>query len=200
MTSLQSKPLEPSPPVGTIYASTSDFWRMVRLSAVGTHRSLSRWWPAQVFFACVFVLIGTHAGVEAALAPSLVPLVAVPLAWAGLLTVMISVLLLVLTYIRLASDRMVILSADRTAVLDVIIKQDHVTIANHTKLNGTSSAAGLRASVGLWLPEATALPLRFWAQREPVAKLYIRQFPSLQRTGRKKLTGSVELEAHLPSA
>lgn len=130
----------------------------------------------------------------------MVPLVAVPLTWVGLLAVMISVVLLVLTAFRLASDRMVILSADRTAVLDVIIKQDHVTIANHTKLNGTSSAAALRASVGLWLPGATELPLRFWAKREPVAMLYVRQFPTLQRTGRKNLTGGVELETHTPSA
>lgn len=178
-------------PVNATYATWADFWRLIQLSGAGVYRALVRAWPAQAMFALMWTAIGALAGLECAFSASLEPLIFVPTSWATLLAGITFLVLVVNVSWRLRSGRLIILSADKTAVLDVIVRREYFTIANHTKLSGTTSVAELRQSIDPWRFSLTSLPLRFWAQNERVARLYLAQFPSLERTGKRRL---VELE------
>lgn len=182
-------------PHGSRYAVRSDFWLLVKLSISGATRAYTRSIAGQMVLAVLWIAIGECAAVVSFQSAWVWGLLLVPLAFVCALGIILFVTVLILVARRLmAPDTVIILSKDNSAVLDVIKRRDHVTIANHTKLSGTSSAAALRTATGEWLPTFTHLPLRFRAQNEYVAKLYLRQFPQLNQTSRRSCLRGVELE------
>jgi hypothetical protein len=113
-------------------------------------------------------------------------LVALLVGTIGLLLVASVVVLIVHNAWRvLDPGRLVFLSPDRRACLDIIYRADgRVTPANHCRAIGARSAPALRAAVGSWLRQTAPRDLDIRAQNLQVAAHYRGQFPELQIIGR----------------
>ena len=81
--------------------------------------------------------------------------------------------------------RLVLLSTDRRACLDVIFHRGgRVTPANHCRAFGARSAPALRRAVASWLSVIDEGGLDIRAQNMRVAEHYMAQFPQLRIVGR----------------
>lgn len=81
--------------------------------------------------------------------------------------------------------RIVLLATDNGACLDVIFHRDgRITLANHCRAFGASSAPSLRQAVASWLRDIDGARLDLRAQNMRVAAHYMAQFPQLRIVGR----------------
>lgn len=116
-------------------------------------------------------------------------------AFVALILVIAALLLIAHTAWRLIDPRkIVMLSTDRTACVDVKFNRRTVTLSNHGRLIHTQSAHPLRENVGAWLVSLAVRGVVIKAQNRKVARLYQQQFPQL-RTVDTDLFGRVELSA-----
>ncbi len=82
-------------------------------------------------------------------------------------------------------NRLVLLAPDRASSLDVIFKsKNRISLANHGRMFGATSAGLLRAAVASWLVHLDGYRVDIRAQNTRVAEHYIAQFPQLEVIGR----------------
>lgn len=82
-------------------------------------------------------------------------------------------------------NRLVLLAPDRGSSLDVIFKsKNRISLANHGRMFGATSAGRLRAAVAAWLVHLDSYRVDIRAQNTKVAEHYIAQFPQLEVLGR----------------
>lgn len=180
-------------PPGTLRANGKDAGLLIALELSSTARAFRR---GRVVGPLLLVMLALLA-LELAFIGFMAPAVLLPVLVFVLGVAMVPVVLVVARVpYRLADRRrLVLLAEDRGSGLDVVfLPNGRVTIANHGRLRGRSSAPELRERVGAWLDTIPGMQLYFRAQNSAVAKLYQRQFPQLVR-GSTDLRGRVELTA-----
>lgn len=177
-------------PSDVIVAGWSEYGRLVRISAAATVAVIRRQKSLRWFFAIVVPLLVVEAVVlsmltdSAALAAVMIGLTAAT--FVGFITLH--------TVWRLIDPRrLVFLSSDRRAVLDVRFKRNGtIEPSNHGRLAHTTQAPGLRERVAEWLGALDGWAFKLRAQNTKVAEIYSAQFPGLV-AGAPDLLGRVPL-------
>lgn len=184
----------PTPPLGTRVATGTDFARLLRLLNAAQILTLRQ--RSLLIATCITLAILAAEVVvfTALLGPEIIPVFG---AFAAVVLVLTALFLLGHTAFRLRDPhRYVLLAPDRRAGLDVIFRGDGtVTLANHARLLGATSAPALRASVGEWLMSVADRRIVFKAQNRTVADLYIREFPHLAAEEGSDALGRVRVSA-----
>lgn len=194
--------------VGLRVASWRDFWRLNRLLWSGLGIAALRSVPFVVALSILTLMLVLLVVSTAVRSPGLLP---GALAYVGLTVTTMFALMGVLVSLhcalRLADrHRWLLLSSDRTAVLDVILSRRRdgwrITPANHMKLRRSGSAAALRISFADWMQcnSRDDVELGLVAQNRRVAALYASQFPQLEVISRRDWVGRVSMGAREPRA
>ena len=112
----------------------------------------------------------------------------------ALLLVLFMLILLVASVLVLAAHniwrvldpgRIVLLATDNGACLDAIFHRNgRITLSNHCRAFGASSAPSLRQAAATWLRDVDGGRLDLRAQNTRVAAHYMAQFPQLRIVGR----------------
>ncbi|MGM1017111.1 MAG: hypothetical protein ACQEW8_06185 [Actinomycetota bacterium] len=188
----------PTPPQGTRVATAADFARLLRLLNAAQILTLRQ--RSLLIATCITIAILAAEVIvfTAILGPEIIPVFGI---FAAVVLILTALVLLGHTAFRLRDPhRYVLLAPDRRAGLDVIFRRDGtVTLANHARLLGATSAPALRAGVGAWLMSMADRRIVFKAQNRTVADLYIREFPHLTAEEGSDILGRVRVSAGPPS-
>lgn len=184
VTNERNRYLPASVPAGTQRASLGMFWTTLKQAASTATLLMWKFVPfrcllivAAGLFAVEilgFLLLGVPAG-----AAVIVLLLVVLLSMAFIVYALHTIWRL------LDQDRLVLFAPDLGASVDVIVKsRDRLSLANHGRAFGATSAPALRESVAAWLEGLDGYHLDIRAQNKRVADHYMTQFPQLRISGR----------------
>ncbi|WDH77949.1 hypothetical protein PTQ19_10485 [Microbacterium esteraromaticum] len=164
-------------PSDVIVAGWGECGRLLRISAVGTVAVMRRQKSMRYLFMIVMPLLAIEMVVLSVLTGSAM----VAFVMIGLMIATFLGITTAHTVWRLIDPRrLVFLSHDRRAVLDVRFKRNGtIEPSNHGRLRNTTQAPGLREHVAAWLRTLDGFAFRIRAQNTKVAEIYSAQFPGL---------------------
>ncbi|WP_336640276.1 hypothetical protein [Microbacterium sp. USHLN272] len=189
--------LSGSIPAGTRRASLEMFW--TTLQQTGSTATLLMW--KFVPFRCLVLLAGGLLALE------ILAFLFLGMPMGALAIVLLVLAMLVAGFVVYAlhtawrlrdPHRLVLFAPDLGSSVDVIFKsRNRVSLANHGRAFGATSAPALRDSVAAWLNGLDGCHLDIRAQNRRVANHYIAQFPQLRISGRDWM-GHYRLSATTP--
>lgn len=182
-----------SRPLGTVQAGWADWGRLNRLGLDGVVLVYSQQRAWKWAMIGLLVVLAAEVTLFSFLDPT-AGLTLLAVIVIGMPALFLATVALHTSWRLLDQDRVVVLSPSRDAVVDILFRQSgRVSLASHTKLIGSSSAAALRDRVADWLRGLPEHRVKFRAQGRRIADLYIAQFPQLVETGTPNWLGLIEL-------
>ncbi|CAN7469882.1 hypothetical protein LJR044_003160 [Microbacterium foliorum] len=175
--------LPDSRPSGIREASWGDAWLLVKMGGAMLVLAL---WKFQLWR---WVMIGALAllVLEAAILALLGAAEVVLLVLAVIVALPVLSIAMVAVHVAwrlLDPNRLVMIAPDGRSSLDVLFRSRcRISLANHGRAFGATSARALRASVAHWLIGLADYQVDIRAQNKRVAEHYIQQFPQLVITG-----------------